>query len=194
MSPDNVILYVCVWLGLLLAVQVLLGWYINRYLRRPAPQPLADDECPPALVLLCLRGGDPFLDHTLSGLVRQDYPNYRIRIVVDSAEDQAHYYIEQSLGCPPPANVEVLTLEERFSTCTYKLSGILRGTTDLPEDVAFVAAPGWRHDSACHLAAGTGLPHRSRRSRCLHRKPVVLPAAPASRTCSASSGERGPCR
>ena len=68
-----------------------------RLLRRRAPALLSDEEAPPGLVLLCLRGGDPFLAQSLRSLFAQDYPDYRVRIVLDSASDSAR----PSQNCGP---------------------------------------------------------------------------------------------
>ena len=124
--------------------------FIVRYIRRVGTEPLADDESPPVLVVLCLRGGDPFLSRTLRALIAQGYPNFRVRIIVDSPEDEAHQNLREVLGEPPPEHVEVRTLMERHQTCTFKMSGILHGTVDLPEDVALVA-----------LMDGDTVPHAS---------------------------------
>ncbi|MFV0444130.1 MAG: glycosyltransferase [Planctomycetaceae bacterium] len=124
---------------LLAAGHVLKSRFIIRYLQQVRTEALTDAECPAALVVLCLRGGDPFLHRSLTQLIAQDYPRYRVRIVVDSIEDEAHGYLADSLGSPPPDHVEVRTLPARFETCSFKMSGILHGTSDLPDDVAVVA-------------------------------------------------------
>ena len=124
-------------LGLIAFFALLTLWQLGmnsfsmRCLRRVRTEPLADAECPPALVVLCLRGGDPFLGRSLRHLIEQDYPDFRVRIVVDSPGDEAHRYLAEIWGASPPSHVEVRTLTERFSTCTFKMSGILAGTTTL---------------------------------------------------------------
>lgn len=128
-----------IWLALLVGCHVMLTWRIVRRLLRPDPALLTDDECPPALVVLCLRGGDPFLHRTLNRLLDQGYPRYRIRIMLDSATDEARGYVEEALGSSPPENVEVRYLENRHATCTYKMSGILAATEELPPGTQIVA-------------------------------------------------------
>jgi hypothetical protein len=150
MTPDALTIVMGLWLGALLMLQWLLALYVIRQLRQPPSTPLADADCPPALVVLCLRGGDPFLHRAIDGLLGQDYPNYRIRIMVDSETDQAHHYVRQALGSSPSAHVEVLSLTQRHATCSYKLSGILAATAEIPEGVAFVA-----------LLDGDTIPHRT---------------------------------
>lgn len=135
--------------GLTIAVGVILiagalfnlatAFMVQRMLRRPLTPLVTDDEAPLGLVVLCLRGGDEFLDRSLRRLFTQDYPRYRVRIVLDSAQDTARPYVDQVIRELEPAHVEVVTLGERFDTCTYKMSGILWGTRSLPEGTAFVA-------------------------------------------------------
>lgn len=112
---------------------------VIRVLRRPQAPLLSDDECPPGLVVLCLRGGDEFLDRSLRLLFQQDYPRYRVRVVLDAVDDPAREYVDRVMAELRPPHVEVVTLQERYPTCTYKMSGILWGTRDLPPGTAFVA-------------------------------------------------------
>lgn len=128
-----------VWLALVGVVNAYLLWRMLRRLCRDDGPLLPDDECPPALVVLCLRGGDPFLHRTLARLAEQDYPRYRVRIMLDSDRDEAGTCVRDALGATPDERFEVLTLVERRSTCTFKMSGILEATRALPPDVRVVA-------------------------------------------------------
>ncbi len=126
-------------MALLAAVNAwLLFLVLYRLLRDDGPL-LTDDEAPHALVVLCLRGGDPFLHRTLERLASQDYPRYRVRIMLDSPRDDAAEYVQSALGTPLPERFEVRTLTERRSTCTYKMSAILEATRELPPEVEVIA-------------------------------------------------------
>lgn len=129
---------------------VVLAVRVERLLRRTPPELLTDDVAPAGLVVLCLRGGDPFLERSLRRLFDQDYPRYRVRIVLDSPSDSARQYVDQVLADLRPRHVEVLALPERYATCTYKMSGILFGTRSLPEETQFIA-----------LMDGDTVPHRT---------------------------------
>ncbi len=135
---------------LLTLLNVGLTCAVVRMLRRPLAPLLSDDECPPGLVVLCLRGGDEFLDRSLRLLFRQDYPRYRVRVVLDSADDPARQFVDRVMAELRPPHVEVVTLAERHPTCTYKMSGILWGTRELPPGTEFVA-----------LMDGDTVPHRT---------------------------------
>ena len=59
----------------------------------------ADNDCPKAAVVLCLRGTDPFLEDCLRAVLNQDYPQYEIRIVVDSRQDPAWPHRRKNTRC-----------------------------------------------------------------------------------------------
>ena len=75
-------LVVCAILGLV-AMQSVLTWSFVRTLRNFAVPLISDEKAPRAVVMLCLRGTDPFLRKCLFGLLNQDYPAYQVRIVID---------------------------------------------------------------------------------------------------------------
>jgi hypothetical protein len=135
---DPVSIVVLAAFAVLILLQTALAISAVRRLRQHY-EPLADEECPAAMVLLCLRGGDPFLHRSLGRLISQDYPDFRVRIVIDSERDEAHRFVREALGGELPPHVEVLTLQHHFDTCTYKMSGILEGTKIIPPEVRFVA-------------------------------------------------------
>jgi glycosyltransferase involved in cell wall biosynthesis len=128
-----------IWIAAVLAWQLALLVESVRRLRPVRRNLLDDAHAPPALVVLCLRGGDPFLDRTLARLIDQDYPHYRVRIVVDSLHDGAAAAVQAFLALHPAPHVEVQTLARRFSTCTGKLSSLLQATRKLPPEVELVA-------------------------------------------------------
>jgi Glycosyl transferase family 21 len=98
---------------------------------------------PKATVILCMRGADPFLPDCLQGLMAQDYPDYQLRIVIDSPEDPAWDVVEKTLQNPlqnqMATPVKISPLEQRRSTCCLKCSSLIQAVSDLDEDCAVVA-------------------------------------------------------
>src|SRR5260370_1335587 len=90
-------------LSLVVIMPVWWGWrFALLYLRcKPSLYP-PDAKLPRVAVLLPLRGVDPFLQTCLRGLLCQNYPNYCIHLVVDSAADPANELVASILneGCP----------------------------------------------------------------------------------------------
>ncbi len=127
------------WFGLLSAVQFwLIGRLVATFHDNGASR-LSDEECPRALAVLCLRGTDPFLSDTLTRLSRFDYPDYTLRIVIDSPTDPAIDIVRRVLRDHRPPRMEVQILGERITTCSGKISGVLWATENLDPGYEVVA-------------------------------------------------------
>lgn len=94
---------------------------------------------PNLLVILCLRGTDPFLGECLSRLLGSSYPNLTARIVVDSDEDPALPVVRQILDEQADPRVELMILPRRRRHCSGKVSGLLHATQMLPDGCDVVA-------------------------------------------------------
>lgn len=94
--------------------------YFLRTFHRTAWRRSSGPFTPKAAVLLTLRGADPFLDRCLSGLLRQDYPDYRVFLVVDSADDPALTALAPLLAGAPNGLAETVVVEEHLQTCSLK--------------------------------------------------------------------------
>jgi hypothetical protein len=131
------------------------------------PQPL-----PKVAVLLPLRGADPSLEACLKGLLAQDYPAYRVHIVIDSAEDPAWTVVARVLAGAGPnaASVHVETLRVVRTDCSAKLSAQLQVLTAPDAEAAVIAfldadcisSPNWLREivapfSDARVGATTGI-------------------------------------
>jgi cellulose synthase/poly-beta-1,6-N-acetylglucosamine synthase-like glycosyltransferase len=140
--------------------------YRSRKGYRP-PQPL-----PEVAVLLPLRGADPSLEACLKGLLAQDYPAYRVHIVIDSAEDPAHAVVARLLADAGPlaASVHVETRHILGTDCSAKMSAQLQVLTALDTRIAVIAfldadcipSPNWLREivgplSDPRVGAATGI-------------------------------------
>jgi hypothetical protein len=130
------------------------------------PQPLPD-----VAVLLPLRGADPSLDACLKGLLAQDYPAYRVHIVIDSADDPAQAVVARVLSeaGPSAASMHVETRRILGTDCSAKLSAQRQALTTLDDKVAVIAfldadcvpSPNWLREivapfSDTRVGAATG--------------------------------------
>jgi glycosyltransferase involved in cell wall biosynthesis len=130
----------CLVVGIsLLFLQVIWACrFAQRYLpwaRTPADQ----EPLPRTTVLLCLRGLDPSLLPCLNGLLDQDYPNYEIRIVIDSAEDPAWEIVSALQPRSVQPCVKVSVLVNPPNTCSLKLSALVQAIRSLDESTEVVA-------------------------------------------------------
>lgn len=149
--------------GLLLltvVVQTILVLGFVRKLLAEPPELISDEQAPRAAVILCLRGGDPFLADCLRGLLNQDYPNYDIRIVVDHPDDPAHQIAAEVVADCDPSRVSLEFLEAKRSSCSLKCSSILQVVESLDDSYHFIAQldadtlahPTWLRELATALA------------------------------------------
>ena len=129
-------------LGTLIAstlIQFLLAAGFVSRLRR-WQQPLLEDAlCPQAVVVLCLRGGDPFLSRCIDGLLTQNYPNYEVRFLVDHAEDPAMPILRQALEVSTFKNFRVEVLTSPLTTCSLKCSSLVQAVEGLLESTEIMA-------------------------------------------------------
>jgi cellulose synthase/poly-beta-1,6-N-acetylglucosamine synthase-like glycosyltransferase len=132
-------LVICVTRLTLFVLQAIPTLGFARALKRFRRTPLPDDKCPKAAVILCLRGGDPFLTNCLQGLFRQDYPDFTIFVIVDSPQDPAFGIVQDEVSHSEVKNVVVEILKQRLTTCSLKGSSIAQAMSHIDPSFAVVA-------------------------------------------------------
>ena len=106
--------------------------------RQNKPDSYEDSELPKVAIALCLRGADPFLSKCLQALLNQNYPNYELRIVVDSQEDPAWAIASKTLlQTDIPVNLSPLRI--RRETCSLKCSALIQAVTELETECEIIA-------------------------------------------------------
>ncbi|MCG8651280.1 MAG: glycosyltransferase family 2 protein [Pirellulales bacterium] len=148
-----ILLVLAVAQGILVIRFVIALWRWRREL-------ISDSHAPKAAVILCLRGGDPFLVDCISGLLGQDYPNYQIHVVIDHVDDPAHAILDSVLQQHAGAKITVHFLEPSLDTCSLKCASLVQTVQSLDESYQFVAQldadtiphPGWLRELATALA------------------------------------------
>ena len=132
--------YILFWtLVTLVVVQGLLVlgfvWRLLHFRRELLP----DEACRKGAVILSLRGGDPFLEKCISGLLAQDYPNYEVHVVVDHPDDPANATLSDSLAGCDSSKVHLQFLDHPRDTCSLKCSSVVQAVKSLDESVEFIA-------------------------------------------------------
>jgi len=120
-------------LGLLLLValeQCVAVLVFMRYCRQRSV-PATDGVLPNVLVVLPVRGADDTLADCIGGLARQDYANYRVRIVLDSDVDPGRQVVDDVLADLPDLPIEVVELVEPHARCSLKCSAVYQVTENL---------------------------------------------------------------
>jgi len=103
-------------------------------------QPLLKDvDCPEAVVVLCLRGGDPFLSKCIGGLLTQDYPNYEVLFMVDHREDPAMSILKKVFAESKFDRYRIEVLDSPLTTCSLKCSSLVQAVEGLPLSIEIMA-------------------------------------------------------
>jgi cellulose synthase/poly-beta-1,6-N-acetylglucosamine synthase-like glycosyltransferase len=105
--------------------------FVSASLRKPASR---WQEPPVVLVCVPCKGLDLDLADNLRCVLKQDYPNYRVRFVVDAADDPARAVIDQLIR-ETAVPCELLVA----GTCTdsgQKVHNLCYATAELPEEIA----------------------------------------------------------
>lgn len=132
----------CIFLITVGLLQAALYAYFSHKMRRNlrAPAELAARTAwPKATVVLSLRGADAGLTPCLRGLMQQDYPNYRVKIVVDAESDSAWRVAQRIRQELKADHVEVEALKIKRLTCSLKCSALVQAVSELDADCEILA-------------------------------------------------------
>ncbi|MBP90344.1 MAG: hypothetical protein CMJ64_27170 [Planctomycetaceae bacterium] len=111
-------------IAIAVVVQLLAAHYYTRWCTRYTNPTVEDVSLPQAVVILCLRGRDPFLAECLERLTAQDYPHYNVRVVIDHPTDPAHDLVKQWIETHPGTGITVDFLNECSSDAYLKTSAV----------------------------------------------------------------------
>ena len=136
----------------------------KRMLEREEPV-APEDTLPPVAVILAMRGADPFLIRCLEGLGQQDYPQYDVKIIIDSEEDPAADVVKKFLESNSQPNFQVHYLRDPASTCSLKVSALLQVIRQLDSkyeavtvlDADVITKPNWLRSLITPLVISPGL-------------------------------------
>jgi cellulose synthase/poly-beta-1,6-N-acetylglucosamine synthase-like glycosyltransferase len=120
-------------------VQAIFAACFTRYLVKSPSVALSADQCPEAAILLPLRGADARLEDTLRRLIRQDHPNYTVRVVVDNLTDPAFEVAMRVAREPGGERLRVATIQQRRTTCGLQCSALFEAAEQLEDTVVDVA-------------------------------------------------------
>lgn len=135
------------WLLIQTCLTLIFLWYLRSY----KPQLLPDEKLPKTAVILCLRGADPFLHNCLRSLLQQNYPQYDLKLIIDSQEDPAFKIASETINELGATNVQINILRAVRYNCSLKCSSLIQAVSDLDNAypvIAFIDAdtvvhPNW---------------------------------------------------
>ena len=104
----------------------------------PAPMPLPEQQ--PAVVVICVRGCDPSLESCLTGVLNQDYANYRVQVIVDHQSDQAWDFVQDIKSKLDERDIlSIVELQNPLDTCSLKCSGIVQALHSIDEQTKYLS-------------------------------------------------------
>lgn len=144
-------------LGLIVVVVVIHYFALFLFLRalkHKEWQTPGEGYTPKTMVVLGLRGADPFLGDNIRRLLSQDYPDYAVRLVVDHPRDPALPVVTQTVKAMKCTNVEILIPDKHPDNRSLKCNSLVFALETLDpsyEIVAFLDAdtqthPQWLRD------------------------------------------------
>lgn len=122
-----------------LVIQVCLAVVFLLYLRLSQKNSLPDEQLPKTAVILCLRGADPFLTNCLRSLLNQNYPQYDLKLIVDSQKDPAWKIATDTIQQERATNVQISPLRIARQNCSLKCSSLLQAVSELDDSYTVVA-------------------------------------------------------
>ena len=122
-----------------LVIQVCVCLLFLLYLLSQDKEALPDDYLPKTAVVLCLRGSDPFLSNCLRSLLNQNYPQYDLKLIIDSESDPAWHVVKDTLSDQAATNVQVSHLRMPSPNCSLKCSSLVQAVSELDDSYKVVA-------------------------------------------------------
>lgn len=118
------------------AFATLLLYRINR----AKCEPLAPDQQDSAAIVLSVRGTDPRLEPAIAALLKQNFQEYSILVVVDNKQDPAWARLQEIKARLDFGNrMKIVPLENRLLTCSLKCSALVQAADMLPQQTRWVA-------------------------------------------------------
>lgn len=115
------------------AFQAVFALWFAGLLFRTRPARGRDEELPHVSILLPLRGADPGLANSVARLLRQDYPRFDLRIIVDSEQDPAWDVVRRAAESLGAENVNISAIRQRHTTCSLQCSALSQAVSDLDD-------------------------------------------------------------
>lgn len=123
------------WLVIQVCLMLIFLWYLRTYKQSS----LSDHQLPKAAVILCLRGADPFLPNCVRSLLQQNYPEYDLKLIIDSPEDPAFKIAKEVIAETGATNFQISTLRTVRHNCSLKCSSLVQAVSDLDDSYQVIA-------------------------------------------------------
>ena len=172
----------CLFITISALIQLLLTVWFRKHIRkRPKPNLLPVEEQHSTWIVFSVRGADPTLADAVRSLLRQEFREYKVCVVVDSGVDPANAILQNVIDEP---RLLIRHLKNPLSTCTLKCSAIAEGVEHVLEvdaDVKyFVMVDADSNPPANMMATLTGALHSNLQIGLANGNQWFEPDAPAN--------------
>lgn len=123
--------------GILMATVVLRACLTLGFLRSTKStglRPALPDPAPRVSVFMPVRGADPHLPQAIQSLLEQDYPNFDVRIIVDSSQDEAWEVVQRTVRDLQTDRVTISELKQRRPTCSLVCNALLQFVEEVGDE------------------------------------------------------------
>ena len=130
-------------LGLSVVAQTVVFWRFASIFQHPRPSPPPGRLLPKVAVVLPVRHGDKQLTTAIGSVLRQNYANLQLVVIVDDVTDPAYEIARRAIPSPDSGRARVLFLKNRRQECGLVCSSLLQALDELDDDtqvITFAAA------------------------------------------------------
>jgi cellulose synthase/poly-beta-1,6-N-acetylglucosamine synthase-like glycosyltransferase len=135
----NLVIFLCQslmgWLAIQVCLIIVFLWCLSSRQKKFLP----DDQLPKTAVILCPRGADQTLANCLRSLLNQNYPQYDLKLIIDSQEDPAWKIASDTISKEEATNVEISPLKIIRPNCSLKCSSLVQAVSELDDSYKIVA-------------------------------------------------------
>jgi cellulose synthase/poly-beta-1,6-N-acetylglucosamine synthase-like glycosyltransferase len=120
-------------------IHMVIAYRVLKSLSHCPQPPYPDEKCPKAMVVMCLRGSDPFLEATLRSIFAQDYPHYVVKLIVDSVHDTAWGIVHRIKEELHASHVTIQPHLKRRAGCSLKCGSQIEALETIDPSIEMLA-------------------------------------------------------
>lgn len=120
-------------------IHMVIAYRVLKSLSHCPQPPYPDEKCPKAMVVMCLRGSDPFLEATLRSIFAQDYPHYVVKLIVDSVHDTAWGIVHRIKEELHASHVTIQPHLKRRAGCSLKCGSQIEALETIDPSIEILA-------------------------------------------------------
>ena len=135
---------IAIFFGLLLlgaaGVQLSIARRFQRQFSQSETKTLPESDQKKAVVIISVRGCDPSLEACLTGVLKQDYADYEVHMIVDSQSDEAWNFVHDIKSKHDDRDIlSIVEMKNPLETCSLKCHAIVQAIRGIDEQTSYIA-------------------------------------------------------